>query len=263
VERLRRTPSKAVSGREPTVGTGSRPSAEERAAEERDRRLQLQARALGDPTRYRIFRYVTNADGPVGVPAITAHVGVNHNSVRQHLAKLCAAGLLVEDVVRSGGRGRPALRYRPERDTSAFSGTTSPYEHLAVLLLEVMQGRSPGEVGAAAGRRAIGPAVAGGDPLDVLEDEMHRQGFPSHREETDKTVDLVVSHCPFAVAATLNSDVVCELHRGLAQGMVAALGAEVLHIGLVRRDPHMGGCRIQLELTAGEPRPNATGSAPA
>ena len=228
------------------------PSAGERDAEERDRVFQRQARALGDATRYRIFRYVVDAAGPVGVSDITAHVGVNHNSVRQHLAKLCSAGLLVEDVVRSGGPGRPALRYRPAPGASALSGATSPYEHLAVLLLEVLEGGAPAEVGAAAGRRAI-PAVTGdADPLEVLESEMTRQGFPTHREEeTGSAVELVVSHCPFATAAKLNADVVCELHRGLAQGMVDGLGFEVLHVGLVRRDPETGGCRIQLERRPG------------
>ena len=73
--------------------------------------LQRQARALGDPTRYRIFRYVAEAPEPVGVAQITAHVELHHNGVRQHLAKLCDAGLLLEETVRSGP-GRPSLRYR-------------------------------------------------------------------------------------------------------------------------------------------------------
>jgi predicted ArsR family transcriptional regulator len=75
------------------------------------RLLQRQARALGDPTRYRIFRYVAEATEPVSVAEITAHVDLHHNGVRQHLAKLCDAGLLLEETVR-GGPGRPSLRYR-------------------------------------------------------------------------------------------------------------------------------------------------------
>lgn len=251
-----------MSGGEAPAGARSRSSADNHAAEERDRLLQLQARALGDPTRYRIFRYVVDAGGPVGVPAITAHVGVNHNSVRQHLAKLCTAGLLIEDAVRSGGPGRPALRYRAGGETSALSGAQSPYEHLAILLLEVMQGRSPADVGAAAGRQAIGPSRGDGDPLDVFKAKMNQQGFPSHREDGSTTVDLVVSRCPFEAAATLNGDVVCELHRGLAQGMAEALGNEVAHIGLVRRDPRTGGCRIQFNITPGETDPRTAGSTP-
>ena len=235
-------------------GANPRPSATGTEAGEPDRLFQRQARALGDATRYRIFRYVVDAGGPVGVSDITAHVEVNHNSVRQHLAKLCAAGLLIEDIVRSGGPGRPALRYRPAPEAAALSGATSPYEHLAVLLLEVLDGGTPAQVGTAAGRRAIGPPRGDADPLDVLEAEMTRLGFPSQREETGSGVELVVSHCPFASAATVNADVVCELHRGMAQGMVDALGGGMLQVGLVRRDPRTGGCRIQLESRDEEPR---------
>ena len=50
--------------------------------------LQEQARALGDPTRHQIFRYIASAGRPVDVAELTAHLGLNHNAIRQHLAKL-------------------------------------------------------------------------------------------------------------------------------------------------------------------------------
>jgi predicted ArsR family transcriptional regulator len=81
------------------------------ADDDAHRLLQRQARALGDPTRYQIFRYVSEAAEPVSVAEITAHVKLHHNGVRQHLAKLCEAGLLLEETVRVGP-GRPSLRYR-------------------------------------------------------------------------------------------------------------------------------------------------------
>ena len=85
------------------------------------RLLQRQARALGDPTRYRIFRYVAEAAGPVTVAEITAHVELHHNGVRQHLAKLCDAGLLVEEFSAPAGRGRPALQYRLDPSAARFA----------------------------------------------------------------------------------------------------------------------------------------------
>jgi len=57
--------------------------------------LQEQAR-LGDPTRHRIFRYVADAGRPVGVAELTARFELNHNAIRQHLAKLVDAGLVTE-----------------------------------------------------------------------------------------------------------------------------------------------------------------------
>jgi hypothetical protein len=44
--------------------------------------LQLEARALGDATRYRLFRYIVEAARPVGVGELTEHVRLNYNGVR-------------------------------------------------------------------------------------------------------------------------------------------------------------------------------------
>ena len=238
-----------MAGEKRSVGSRAAPGPApiDDGAEARHQLFQAQARALGEATRYRIFRYVTEAGGPVGVAEITAHVGVNHNSVRQHLAKLCAAGLLVEEQVRSGGRGRPALRYRAAPTNATLGGASSPYEHLAVLLLEVMGGGDPHEVGRMAGRRALAASDREADPLDVLQVAMTRQGFHCRREDTGTSVELVVTRCPFEAAAAANPDVVCELHRGMTRGMVEELGDEVVHIGLLPGDPRTAGCRIQLE----------------
>lgn len=92
---------------------------ERQTGDDPHRLLQRQARALGDPTRYRIFRYVAGAGHPVTVAEITAHVELHHNGVRQHLAKLCEAGLL-EETSSAGGRGRPALRYRLDPSGTRF-----------------------------------------------------------------------------------------------------------------------------------------------
>jgi DNA-binding transcriptional ArsR family regulator len=50
--------------------------------------VQREARALGDPTRHRLFRYIVDAARPVGVGELTDYEQLNHNAVRQHLAVL-------------------------------------------------------------------------------------------------------------------------------------------------------------------------------
>lgn len=70
--------------------------------------LQLEARALGDATRYRLFRYIVEAAGPVGVGELTAHVGLNPNAVRQHLTVLKEAGLVTEKTEQREPRAAPA-----------------------------------------------------------------------------------------------------------------------------------------------------------
>ena len=73
--------------------------------------LAVQARALGDPTRHAIFRRLSEAAGPLTISELNEHIGLHHTAVRQHLAKLVAAGLVVEDVEPRTTRGRPRLRY--------------------------------------------------------------------------------------------------------------------------------------------------------
>ena len=73
--------------------------------------LQVQARALGDPTRHEIFRYLIDAGDEVDVAELTNHVGLNHNAVRQHLTKLVDAGLV--ELVDTDQRIDPAVRLLP------------------------------------------------------------------------------------------------------------------------------------------------------
>lgn len=227
---------------------------------ERHRLRQKQARALGDPTRYEIFRVVADAPEPVSVAALTQHLRLNHNAVRQHLAKLCDAGLLVEQLARRRGPGRPALQYILAAGAAATWVTTNAYEQLSLLLLEVVEsGGPPREVGARAGRRAV--PVAGQDQaLAALEAEVTRRGFEPERVERASGVDIILRRCPFAVAASANPEVVCELHRGLAEGMVEGLGGQLEVRGLFRKDPRRAGCRLQLHWAGHPPEPSGSPS---
>ena len=74
--------------------------------------VQREARALGDPTRHRLFRYIVDAARPVGVGELTDYEQLNHNAVRQHLAVLKDAGLVTEEVEDRDRAGRPRLLYR-------------------------------------------------------------------------------------------------------------------------------------------------------
>jgi predicted ArsR family transcriptional regulator len=219
---------------------------------DRDRDVQRQAKALGDPTRHAIFRAVADAAGPIDVATLTARFELNHNAIRQHLAKLCAAGLVIEEVGPSTGRGRPRLQYRPTLATSGDWGIPSPYEHLSVMLVEALRsGRSPREVGAEAGRQMAATLPGTADPVDSLEIIAARRGFEPRRVERRDSVDLVLDHCPFQVTATTAPDIVCQLHLGLAEGIAEATGGTVEVTKLVARDPRRAGCRLKLKRRPG------------
>ena len=101
--------------------------------------LQEQARALGDPTRHAIFRYLADAGTPVDVAELTEHFGLNHNAIRQHLTKLVHAGLVTEGRAPSSGRGRPRLNYEIHPSAESRWGATGPYERLSLLLSEMLR----------------------------------------------------------------------------------------------------------------------------
>lgn len=209
-------------------------------------KLQMQARALGDPTRHEVFRYIAAAEWPVDVAELTEHVAVHHNAVRQHLTKLVDAGLVTEATAPRTGRGRPRLVYTVDPSAESRWGATGPYERLSLLLSEVIRtGDSPTVVGRRAGRRAVAPAADGdADPVAGLVVAMDRYGFAPTATRRGNRVDVVLGVCPYATVALADPDTVCDLHLGLAHGVADTLGGPVID-ELVRRDPRRGGCRLR------------------
>jgi predicted ArsR family transcriptional regulator len=212
--------------------------------------LQEQARALGDPTRHRIFRYVVDAGRPVDIAELTAHFGLNHNAIRQHLAKLVAADLVTEDRAPSTGRGRPRLVYEPHPAADSRWGVTGPYEQLSVLLAEIIR---TGDSAVDVGRRSITPsgrtARAGKDPVDFVVDVMERRGFePVVRTARGDRVDVVLRRCPFQSAVLADPDTICDLHLGMAEGVAELTGHHLVVDELLARDPRRAGCRLRMHL---------------
>ena len=207
--------------------------------------IQQQARALGDPTRHRLFRYLVDADGPAGVAELTEHLGLNHNAVRQHLAKLVEAELVVESKAAPTGRGRPRLEYEVAPAVDGRWGTVSPYERLAVLLAEVVRtGESAVEVGRrTAHRQRLGSRVQP-EPVAELVDQMARHGFQPTVSKRGDQIDLVLEVCPFESAALTDPDTVCGLHLGLAQGIAETVEGLVID-ELQPKDPRRAHCRLR------------------
>jgi predicted ArsR family transcriptional regulator len=221
------------------VGGGGRPQPDNTASR--------QAKALGDPTRHAIFRAVADSPVPLDIATLTARFELNHNAIRQHLAKLCTAGLVAEEVGPSTGPGRPRLQYRPALDTGGDWGIPSPYEHLAVLLVEALRsGRSPREVGAEAGRQLAATVHGSADPVDRIETIAARRGFEPRRVERRDSIELVLEHCPFQATASDAPEIVCQLHLGLAEGIAEASGGSVEVTELIARNPRRAGCRLRL-----------------
>jgi predicted ArsR family transcriptional regulator len=210
---------------------------------------QQEARALGHPTRRDLFRFICGAEGTVTIAALTDHVGLHHNAVRQHLAKLVAAGLVEEELEQRTRPGRPRLLYRAGvgagLDRSEPEVRADQYETLSVWLTQALAG---GEGVRAVGRRVgAGEAASPGrgvDPVEALAEQMGRYGFDPSVRRTPRRTEIVLHACPYAAAAATDVDTVCGLHQGIAEGAARALGLEL--DSLVLRDPARAGCRLVL-----------------
>ena len=211
-----------------------------------DDSLQKEARALGDPTRNRLFRYIADAPGPVSVAELTDYVQLNHNAVRQHLAVLKDADLVVEEVEDRVQPGRPRLLYRLHPDASGRWGTAGAYPWLASLLANaVRRKQDPRQVGRQDGHRRAAELSGTGDPVDLLEKEMVRRGFRPTKVQKGRRVEFVLGRCPFAEVAESDPGTVCQLHLGLAEGLTEGLGGLEVE-RLVAKDAKRAGCRLAI-----------------
>lgn len=209
------------------------------------------ARLLADPTRRRILDIVVASSEPVTVAAINDAVGFHHNAIRQHLAKLCAAGLVIESREQRQTPGRPRLLYRAT--STAAPDAAEHYRRLAHLLVRVARGRAtPREVGRDAGHHDANRSVETTDSVAALEHESARRGFMPTRVKRNGRVELVLNHCPIADVASADPATVCALHRGLAEGFLDAIGGARV-TGLTVKDPYRAGCRIRLAIDDDRP----------
>lgn len=209
--------------------------------------MESEARALGDPTRHRIFRYIADAKAPAGVAELTEFVGLNHNAVRQHLGILKAAGLVVEERDTQGRPGRPRLIYRLNPEVQGSWGTEGPYELLAELLSEVISTNSdPREVGRREGRRRAKKFVDS-DTVRAMEEDLTSGGFRPELSSTASGCDFVLGRCPFVKVASANPDTVCLLHLGIAEGLAEQIGQKAI-VELLPKDARRAGCRLKIRI---------------
>jgi predicted ArsR family transcriptional regulator len=228
--------------------------------------LQVQARAMGDPTRHRLFRYIADAQVPVSVAELTAYTGLNHNAVRQHLAVLTDAGLVTEEAERRDRPGRPRLLYRLHPEAAGEWGTPGAYAWLAGLLSAALRrGHDPRQAGRQDGHRRAAEIGAGGavpgDPADLLEQEITRHGFRPSRAEHGAQIEFTLGRCPFEEVAAADPATICQLHLGLAEGLTEGLGGLVTD-RLTIKPAHQAGCRLTVHRATAEARISMEGKTP-
>ena len=223
-------------------------------------RLDL-LKALGDNTRYAIYLEIARSPVPLSTTMVSEALDLHPNTVRPHLERMRDVGLLQVETESKGEVGRPQHRYSIAQDAPSLGLEPPAMPMMARMLAGVAAAAGARreeaiEIGRQQGRAATAATDASGvvaelDDLDdraavclaALVDEMSRVGFDPAVADDDGVV-VAFSRCPFAELAEANPELVCNLHRGLVEGFVEAVGGlSVRQFGtLVDRAP----CQVAL-----------------
>lgn len=217
-------------------------------------------KVLADGSRYAIYQQLVSTGEPLPTTEISRKLNLHPNTVRLHLEKMRDAGLVEAEPDRHGTVGRPQYRWRACRSAVEAAVVEAPelalegggFRLLAHLLAELAAGgrASAAEVGRMEGirryrSRGAGRAPAGGPPgagasdartspcVQAFIDELSKLGFDPVAEHpgapgegSQEHTAVAFTRCPFRELAVLYPDLVCELHRGLSDGIASAAGQE-------------------------------------
>lgn len=213
------------------ITMGRRPASPDAAQGDARRR----ARALATPTRRRLLDLLEAADAPRTAQDLAVDLEVHPTAVRQHMAVLLDTGLVEQVTLPAVGRGRPRVAYRP-------AGERDPYRWLAGALASgAGDGLTPREIGRRIGAEHAGAGVD--DLAGALVTEARRIGFRPELRANGDVIDIVLAECPFAEVASVSPHVVCDLHRGIAEGIVATADP-TMGVELRPAPPHTAGCHL-------------------
>ncbi|WP_063748047.1 helix-turn-helix transcriptional regulator [Pseudofrankia inefficax] len=203
--------------------------------------------ALAVASRLDLLRLLRAAPGPLDAHQLAQESGLAVSTVRFHLDRLAAAGLVVSEPRPRSTPGRPRVTY-----TSTSPGDDrGAYEQLAGALAanladsaadKAARAERAGRAWAderysARSRDVDGPPGrelrALGDVLQEVMALFTEVGFDPELDGEPGGQRLLLHACPFLGVAKAHPDVVCTLHLGLLRGTLEHLGAPPLDTRLV------------------------------
>ncbi|MGH2739426.1 MAG: helix-turn-helix transcriptional regulator [Actinomycetota bacterium] len=96
------------------------------------------ARALGEETRFRIYRELCVSDQPVSIGDLAASFSLHPNAIRQHISRLEQAGLIVSTLQRGNGAGRPRRLFEANAEPLDFPHPPRTTRALIAILAEAV-----------------------------------------------------------------------------------------------------------------------------
>jgi predicted ArsR family transcriptional regulator len=189
-------------------------------------------KALGDETRFALYRAIATSTGPLSAHDLADRLDLHSNTVRLHLERLREAGLVEVEAIHRGTVGRPQHLYFLADDAPSLGFDPPAHALLAGLLAALAErvGADPddaADTGHAWGTEA-GKRTRSRSCLRALEGELGRLGFEPSTETADGEYEgssrIHFLHCPFRELAEAYPELVCNLHRGLCEGVVDQVG---------------------------------------
>jgi predicted ArsR family transcriptional regulator len=196
-----------------------------------DERTLRRHRALADHSRARILAELTDA-GRLDARELAERVGLHVNTVRVHLNVLAEAGLVESETLRSQGRGRPRVAYRPAVEVGDEGSRR--YRLLAEILTALVARFGPRaeqleEIGEAWGRYFVeappSARLSDDEAVAKLLELLGDVGFEPRLARDRGGKQILMRPCPFLELARSHQDVICPIHLGLMRGALAELGA--------------------------------------
>jgi predicted ArsR family transcriptional regulator len=208
--------------------------------------LLAMLKALGDETRFSMYRELAASTRGCSAKELADSLGLHANTVRLHLDRLREAGLVDVEAVHRGTVGRPTHIYALAPGAPGLGFDPPSYTLLAGLLAALAErvgadGIEATEIGRAYGAEA-GRRTRSRSCMAALSGEMERLGFDPETETSGNTSDMAFMRCPFRELAEAYPELVCNLHRGISEGIVAEVGGGTVEdfATLYERDP----CRV-------------------
>jgi predicted ArsR family transcriptional regulator len=196
---------------------------------------------LLDPTRRRLYRYVSERAEPVSRDDAAQAIGVSRAAAAHHLDRLVESGLLLATYRRLSqrtgpGAGRPSKLYRRSRRRFDVAIPERNHELLARLLAQSVEagttrssGTEPAEdYGHSLGARARKRLTSEESPARLLKcvaDVLDDLGF----EPTPGGPGVIrTRNCPFDPVSRTFPAAVCHRALALTHGVIDGLGAETI-----------------------------------
>ncbi|PFV85701.1 transcriptional regulator [Bacillus sp. AFS059628] len=213
---------------------------------------------LSDPTRYYIYKYISQKHSYVTVQEIADEFDIHPNVARLHLSKLEDVHMLKSETKKTGKGGRPSRLYVLSEDVIQLQFPFRDYQLLAriafnsLLSLGAAGEKALYETGKQFGTELMQQHML---RLNVSEDaltveqkvQIAKEAFstaglsPAFELSTDGTkIFYDVHNCPFKEVAVHHPTEICNMHGDMMKGIFEILFP---NMELTRNDSLLDGCK--------------------